>query len=92
MDDQLDDERTARIRAARQVLAGTDIQAPDDPLRFGQQHGLLDPGLIGYLVVLISLLVVALLLLAFAGMGVASVVFFLLALALLAGWAILGRR
>jgi hypothetical protein len=85
---QPEDDRAARIRQARQVLAGSDLQAPRDPLTFGSRSEWVSPEQLVYLVALAVLLVVAVLLFAIWGMGVASVVFMLLALALLAGWII----
>jgi hypothetical protein len=85
---QPEDDRTARIRQARQVLAGSDVQPPHDPLTFGNRSELISPEQIVYLAGLAVLLVVAVLLYAIWGMGIASVVFMLLALALLAGWVI----
>ena len=88
MNDQIDEERAARIRHARQVLAGTDIEPPADLWRFGQPERLFDGRQLGYLVGLAVLLGLGVLLLLVAGMGPASAIFFLLALGLLAGWLI----
>ncbi len=85
MDNPIDEERAARIREARQVLAGGDLTPPREPYAFGGHDGL-DPLAQRYLMVVGGLALVALLLFAFFGMGPASAVLLLLALALLAGW------
>lgn len=92
MDDRLDEERAARIRAARQVLAGTEIQPPDDPWRFGHAEPPVGPAQFAYLVALVGLLVIGLVLWAVTSLLVASPVFFVLALGLLVGWLVLARR
>ena len=92
MDDRLDEERAARIRAARQVLAGNEIETPQDLFKFGHDPAALGPIQVAYLAGLVGLLLVGLLLWALAGALAASVVFFLLAVALLAAWAVLAHR
>jgi hypothetical protein len=81
-----DDERLARARRARQVLAGQELRAPEHSLDYGAGEGLIDTTQRTYLVVLAALLLVALLLYAIWGLGPASPILFILALALLAGW------
>ena len=92
MDDPLDEERAARIRAARQVLAGNEIEPPDDLFRIGDRAGGLRPAQYVYLAALVGLLVVGLLVWAVVGLTAASVVFFLLSLLLLIAWALLSLR
>ncbi len=89
MDNPTDEERAARIRQARQVLAGTDVTAPDDPLGFGNRFALRSSSELRYFIALAVLIVVAALVWAVWGMGPASPVLFALALALLAGWFVL---
>ena len=81
-----DDERLARARRARQVLAGQELRAPEHPLDYGAPEGLVDATQRTYLIVLAGLLLVALLLYLIWGLGPASPILFILALALLAGW------
>jgi len=92
VDDRLDEERAARIRAARQVLAGTDIRSPEDPLRFGHAEALVGPVQFAYLVGLVGLFVLGLIVWAVAGLMAASPVLFVLALGLLIGWIVLAHR
>jgi hypothetical protein len=89
VENPIDEERAARIRQARQVLAGTDVQPPASPIHFGERGGPVGSNELRYLLVLAALLLLALLLYALWGMGPASVVFFFLALGLLAGWVVL---
>ena len=89
MDNPVDEERAARIRQARQVLAGTEIRPPDDPLGFGDRFTLGGSRELRYFVVLAALVVIAALVWAVWGMGPASPILFVLALALLAGWFVL---
>ena len=86
MSSQHEDERLARARRARQVLAGQELRAPEHPLDFGAPEGLIDATQRTYLIVLAALLAVALLLYLIWGLGPASPILFILALALLAGW------
>ncbi len=83
---QPEDERLARARRARQVLAGQELRAPEHPLDYGGPEGLVDATQRTYLIVLAGLLLVALLLYLIWGLGPASPILFILALALLAGW------
>ena len=89
MDNPVDEERAARIRQARQVLAGTEIRPPDDPLGLGDRFALGGSRELRYFVVLAALVVIAALVWAAWGMGPASPILFVLALALLAGWFVL---
>ncbi len=88
MSNQPEDDRLARAREARQVLAGDELRAPARPLDFGAEDALVNPTQRTYLIVLAALLLVALLLFAIWGLGAASPILLLLALALLAGWVI----
>lgn len=86
MDHQPQDDAAARVRRARQVLAGTDVHPPENPVDFGYEEELFTPDQRIYLVALVVLLVIAIILWALFGLGIASIVFFLLALGLIAGW------
>lgn len=83
-----EEERAARIRQARQVLAGNEVQAPRHPLDFGPPEGMVNPTQRVYLLLLAGLLAVALVLYFIWGLGVASPVLAIMALVLLAGWII----
>lgn len=83
-----EEERAARIRQARQVLAGNEVQAPRHPLDFGQPEGVINPTQRIYLLLLAGLLVVALVLYFIWGLGIASPVLVIMAVVLLAGWVI----
>jgi Flp pilus assembly protein TadB len=83
-----EEERAARIRQARQVLSGNQVQAPRHPLDFGRSDGLINPAQRLYLMVLGGLLILALVLYFIWGLGIASPVLALMALVLLAGWVI----
>lgn len=85
VDNPIDEERAARIRQARQVLAGSEIRPPHEPYAFGEPQGF-DSIAQRYLLLVGALALISLLLYAVVGMGPASAVLFLLALALLAGW------
>ncbi len=88
MSNQPDDDRAARVRESRQVFAGDELRAPTRPLDFGTEDALINPTQRTYLIVLAALLLVALLLFAIWGLGAASPILLVLALALLAGWVI----
>lgn len=75
-----------QAQRGRQVFAGGELRPPDHPLDFGAPEGLVDSTQRTYLIVLMGLLVVALVLFFIFGMGLASPIFFILALSLLAGW------
>lgn len=81
-----ENDLASRVRQARQVLAGSEVQPPDDPIDFGYQPGLLSPEQRIYLIALAVLLIIAIILLLVWSFGVASPVFFVLALGLIAGW------
>ena len=89
MDDPVDDDRAARIRRARQVLAGNELTPPDDAFGFGERSVLGGSGELRYLLGLAALVLLAAVIFAIWGMGAASPLIFLLALALLAGWFVL---
>ena len=86
MEHQPEDDAAARVRRARQVLAGTDVHPPDNPIDFGYSDELFTPEQRVYLVVLAVLLILAIILWALFSLGIASIVFFLLAVGLLVGW------
>jgi Flp pilus assembly protein TadB len=84
------EERAARVRQARQVLAGNEVAPPEEPVGFGSRFAFGGSVELRYLLGVAALIVVAALVWALAGMGVgATVVFVVLALALLMGWFIL---
>ena len=87
MDDPVDDDRAARIRRARQVLAGNELTPPDDAFGGGSLLG--GSGELRYLLGLAALVLIAAVVFAIWGMSAASPLIFLLALALLAGWFVL---
>lgn len=89
MDKQLDEERAARIRQARQVLAGSDLAPADDGLGFGPRAIAGGSGELRYLIGLAVLVVLAAIVWAIWGMGPASLILLVLAFALLAGWFVL---
>lgn len=89
MSKQLDEDRAARIRQARQVLAGDEVTPPDDPLGFGPQVILSGSGEFRYLVGLAVLVVLAAVVWAIWGMMPASLILLVLSFALLAGWFVL---
>jgi Flp pilus assembly protein TadB len=75
-----------RIRQARQVLAGDSIRPSPDPWVLGNDAVPLSPLQRNYLVTLIILLLLGVLLAWIIGLGVASIVLFVLALGLIASW------
>jgi Flp pilus assembly protein TadB len=84
-----DDDRMARARQARQVISGSDIRPPAySSTSFLADDGWLTPPQKTYLIACGVLLFVALIVTFFFSFGAASVIFFLLALVLLAGWLI----
>ena len=89
MDDPVDDDRAARIRRARQVLAGNELTPPEDAFGIGGGSLLRGSGELRYLLGLAALVLIAAIVFAIWGMGAASPLIFLLALALLAGWFVL---
>ncbi len=89
MDNPGEEDRAARIRQARQVLAGSDITPPNDPIGFGDRFAIGGSGELRYLLVVAALIVGAAVVWALWGMLPASAVLFVLALALLAGWFVL---
>ncbi len=89
MDDPGDDDRAARIRHARQVLAGNELTPPNDGFGVGDRSVLGSSGELRYLLALAALVLLAAVIFAIWGFGAASPLIFLLALALLAGWFVL---
>lgn len=82
-----DDDRLARARQARQVISGAEIRPPSSPSGvYVGSTALFTPSQRTYLIALGILLVFGVLLWVFFGMSVASVIFFLLSLTLIAGW------
>jgi Flp pilus assembly protein TadB len=85
-----DDDRLQRARQARQIIAGSDVRPPSTPV-YASSYATHDDGMFSqaqrnYLIALGVLLVLGILLSVVFSFGVASVIFFLLALTLLAGW------
>lgn len=89
MDDPRDDERAARVRQARQVLAGSDLTTPDEPIGFGDRFGGGPSGELRYFLIVAALVVVAAVVYLIWGALPASIVAFFVALLLLAGWFVL---
>lgn len=87
MDNSADDDAGARARHGRQVLAGSEVRPPADPINVGPRDQLLLPEQGAYLIGIAILLLIGLVLLGFWGVGVAaSILLFLLAVALIAAW------
>lgn len=79
--------RLQRSRQSRQVFSGAEIQPPPRSLSsYGMSPSSLTQPQLLYASALGILLVLGLLLWLVFGMGVASIIFFLLALGLLGGW------
>ena len=87
MNTRPDDDRLARARQARQVISGTDVRPPSTQSGvYASAGGLFTQSQRTYLIALGVLLVFGVLLWLVFSMSVASVIFFLLALTLIAGW------
>ena len=86
MNDIPEEERIARIRQARQVLAGDAVRPSPDPWGGADGRVALSPLQRNYVIALAVLLVVGVALAFVFSLGVASAVFFILALGLLAAW------
>ena len=78
--------RNARIRQARQVLAGDAVRPSPDPWHIGSGTVPLSALQRNYLLVLGILLIVGVVLAWTVGLGIASAILFLLALGLVAAW------
>jgi Flp pilus assembly protein TadB len=79
----------ARARQARQVISGSDIRPPAySSTSYLADEGWLSPPQKTYLISCGALLVIALIVTFVFSFSAASVIFFLLAFALLAGWLI----
>lgn len=84
------DERAARVRQARQVLAGNEIGPPDESVGFGNRFSSGGSTELRYLLGVALLILIAAIVWATLGMGVvATIVFLGLAVVLLFGWFIL---
>jgi Flp pilus assembly protein TadB len=82
-----ENDRAARANQARRVIAGSDVRPPSRlSSAYLPETGGISPPQRTYFIALAVLLVLALILWFFFGLGVASVIFFLLALTLIAGW------
>jgi Flp pilus assembly protein TadB len=82
-----DDDRYSRARQARQVISGSAVRPPATPSGvYTTSGGMFTQSQRTYLIALGVLLVFAVLLWLIFSMSVASVIFFLLALTLIAGW------
>ena len=87
MSDSEDNEsQEARIRQARQVLAGDAIRPSPDPWVLGSDAVPLSPLQRNYLITLVILLMLGVILAWVTSLGIASIVLFVLALGLLASW------
>lgn len=87
-----DDDRLQRSRQARQVIAGSDVRPPSTP-SYSSSYALHDDAMFSpaqrtYLITVAVLLIVGLALFFIFSFGVASIIFFLLALTLFAGWVV----
>lgn len=82
-----DADRVRRSRQARQILSGAEIRPPARVASsYPVSKAILTQPQLMYAAALGILLVLALVLWLIFGMGVASIIFFLLALGLLGGW------
>lgn len=81
-----DSRRRDNIRQARQVLAGDAVRPSPDP--WAAHSGAFPFSILqrNYLISLIVLLLLGALLIPIAGLGIASIAFFVLALGMIAGW------
>ena len=87
MNNRPDQDKMNRIRQARQVIAGSEVRPPANyASSYASQAGIITPSQRTYLMVVGALLVLAVLLWLIFSMSVASVIFFILALLLIAGW------
>lgn len=80
------EQRTQRIRQARQVLAGDTVRPSPDPWVVGSDAIPLSPLQRNYLITLVVLLLVGVALAWVTGLGIASIVLFVLAFGLVASW------
>ncbi len=78
--------RNGRIRQARQVLSGDAVRPSPDPWQVGGDTVPLSPLQRNYLIALGILLLVGVVLAWAAGLGIASIMLFVLALGLIAAW------
>ncbi len=85
-DQEEQDAQHQRIRQARQVLSGDSIRPSPDPWVAGSDAVPLSALQRNYLVTLIVLLLLGVVLAWITGLGMASIVLFLLALGLIAAW------
>jgi Flp pilus assembly protein TadB len=82
-----DEDRLAKARQARQVISGSDVRPPTTRSGvYTSSPELFTPSQRTYLIAIGALLLLGILLWLVFSMGVASVIFFLLALTLIAGW------
>ncbi len=84
-----EDDRLTRARHARQVIAGSEIRPPTSYRLSASARAhepTLSPAQRNYLIGVVALLVLGIVVYLAFGLGVASVVFFLVALTLLFGW------
>lgn len=88
MSEPKDNDRVNLIRGARQVLAGDMIRPSPDPWATHNGTFPFSPLQRNYLLILLVLLAIGILLTIFTSLGIATIAYFLLALALLAGWLI----
>lgn len=78
--------RNTRIRQARQVLSGDAIRPSPDPWQVGADAIPLSPLQRNYLIILGVLLLIGVVLALVVGLGIASILLFVLALGLIAAW------
>lgn len=87
MNNRPDQDKLNRVRQARQVIAGSEVRPPA-PLSssYASNAGFITPSQRTYLIAVGVLAVLAVLLWLVFSMSVASIIFFILALLLIAGW------
>ena len=86
MSSNRNEEQLERVRNARQVLAGDAVRPDPDPWMLGGSLLPLSPLQRNYLIALVILLIVGVTLSFLAGLSIASIFLFVLALGLIASW------
>jgi Flp pilus assembly protein TadB len=82
-----DQETLNRVRQARQVIAGSEVRPPSPfASSYASNAGYMTPSQRTYLFAVGGIFVLALLLWLVFSMSVASIIFFILSLLLIAGW------
>jgi|GEM_PF-2706632 len=89
MSDRSVEERAERIRQARQVIAGSDLAAPSDPIDYAGRYAAGGPGELPYFVALSVLVLLGAIVWAIWGTAIATPLLLALGLMLVAGWFVL---